>query len=122
MAKSVSKKQLFKGNAFNYIFLIIASLMETVLMMVTSIMLEKVIAVATANDLDGLYKQGTIFLILLVTMIAFFVCLLKIQPTFKKRALNQYKSNAYDGSLSLWTNDKLPCLFIFYSIYTKSTL
>lgn len=100
MAKSVSKKQLFKGNAFNYIFLIIAALMETALMMVTSIMLEKVIAVATANDLDGLYKQGAIFLILLVTMIAFFVCLLKIQPTFKKRALNQYKSNAYDAILS----------------------
>ena len=30
--------------------------------------------------------------------------------------------NIKNGSLSLWTNDKLPCLFIFYSIYTKSTL
>ena len=48
MTKYSVKKQLFKGNWLNFAFLTFASLLETALFMCISVMLEKVIAVATA--------------------------------------------------------------------------
>ena len=100
MAKSLSKKQLFKGNGFNFAFLTFAAMLETALMMSISVMMEKIIAIATANDLQGLYRQGLIFLGLAVISTLEYICLMKIKPTFKKRALSQYKNNAYDAILS----------------------
>ena len=100
MAKSISKKQLLKGNGFNFVFLTFSSLLETALMMCVSVMMEKIIAIATANDLQGLYRQGVIFLILALIFTASYICLLKIRPTFKKRALSQYKNNSYENILS----------------------
>lgn len=100
MSKTSIKKQLFKGNTFNFIFLTFAALLETAIMMCLSIMLEKVVAVATAKDLDGLYKQGLVFLIMLAVSTVAYILLMKIKPTFKKRALSQYKNNAYEHILS----------------------
>lgn len=100
MAKSLSKKQLFKGNGFNFAFLTFAAMLETALMMSISVMMEKIIAIATANDLQGLYRQGLIFLGLAVISTLEYICLMKIKPTFNKRALSQYKNNAYDAILS----------------------
>ena len=100
MAKQSIKKQLLKGNGFNFIFLTVSALLETALLMCVSVMLEKVIAVATAHDLQGLYMQGIIFLGLVVIFVVTYLCLLKIKPLFKKRALNQYKNNAYEHILS----------------------
>ena len=100
MSKTSIKKQLLKGNTFNFIFLTFAALLETAIMMCLSIMLEKVVAVATAKDLDGLYKQGLVFLIMLAVSTVAYILLMKIKPTFKKRALSQYKNNAYEHILS----------------------
>lgn len=100
MSKTSIKKQLLKGNTFNFIFLTFAALLETVIMMCLSIMLEKVVAVATAKDLNGLYKQGLVFLIMLAVSTIAYILLMKIKPTFKKRALSQYKNNAYEHILS----------------------
>ena len=99
MSKNSIKKQLLKGNTFNFIFLTFAALLETAIMMCLSIMLEKVVAVATAEDLDGLYKQGLVFLIMLAVSTVAYILLMKIKPTFKKRALSQYKNNAYEHIL-----------------------
>lgn len=100
MSKTSIKKQLLKGNTFNFIFLAFAALLETAIMMCLSIMLEKVVAVATAKDLAGLYKQGLVFLIMLAVSTVAYILLMKIKPTFKKRALSQYKNNAYEHILS----------------------
>ena len=100
MAKSLSKKQLLKGNRFNFAFLTFSSLLETALMMSLSVMLEKIIAIATANDLQGLYKQGLIFLTMAIFFAVDYIFLMKIKPTYKKRALSQYKNNAYEIILS----------------------
>ena len=100
MSKTSIKKQLLKGNTFNFIFLTFAALLETAIMMCLSIMLEKVVAVATAKDLSGLYKQGLVFLIMFAVSTVAYILLMKIKPTFKKRALSQYKNNAYEHILS----------------------
>ena len=100
MGKTSVKKQLFKGNWFNFGFLAFASLLQTALMMCTSVMLEKVIAVATAKDMDGLITQGLIFLGLAGIFLVAYLLLMKIRPTFKRRAMNQYKNNAYEQILS----------------------
>lgn len=89
------KKSLSKNNGFNFVFLTFSALLQTAIMMSVSIMLEKVIAVATAKDLQGLYTQGIIFIIMLAVGFACYICLMKIKPLFQKRALTQYKNNAY---------------------------
>ena len=100
MASSSIKKQLLKGNMVSFIFLTFAALLETAIMMCISIMLEKVIAVATAKDLDGLFKQGLVFIIMATISTISYLFLMKIKPAFKKRALKQYKNNAYEHILS----------------------
>ncbi len=100
MARSSIKKQLLKGNAVSFIFLTFAALLETAIMMCISIMLEKVIAVATAKDLEGLYRQGLVFIIMAVVATVSYLFLMKIKPAFKKRALRQYKNNAYEQILN----------------------
>lgn len=100
MSKTSIKKQLFKGNWFNFVFLIFASLLETAIMMCVSIMLEKVIAVATEKDMQGLINHGLIFLGLGGVCLVAYLLLMKIKPNFKKRAMNQYKNNAYEQILS----------------------
>lgn len=100
MSKTSIKKQLLKGNTFNFIFLTFAALLETAIMMCLSIMLEKVVAVATAKDLAGLYRQGIVFLIMVAVSTVAYLALMKIKPAFKKRALKQYKDNAYEYILN----------------------
>ncbi|MBR2337799.1 MAG: ABC transporter ATP-binding protein [Clostridia bacterium] len=100
MAKTSIQKQLLKGNKFNFIFLAFAALLETAIMMCISIMLEKIIAIATAKDLEGLFRQGLVFLIMGAVATVSYLFLMKIKPAFKKRALKQYKNNAYDHILN----------------------
>ena len=100
MARSSIKKQLLKGNTVSFMFLTFAALLETAIMMCISIMLEKVIAVATAKDLNGLYRQGLVFIIMAVVATVSYLFLMKIKPAFKKRALRQYKNNAYEQILN----------------------
>ena len=100
MAKTSIQKQLLKGNKFNFIFLAFAALLETAIMMCISIMLEKIIAIATAKDLEGLFRQGLVFIIMGAVATVSYLFLMKIKPAFKKRALKQYKNNAYDHILN----------------------
>ena len=94
MNKSV-KSYIYKGNIINFIILTFTSLFQTVGMIMISLMLEKIMAIATAKDMDALYQQGIIFLILLASSILMFVLITWLKPKFQKRAITQYKNNIY---------------------------
>ena len=51
MNKSV-KSYLYKGNIFNFIVLTFISICQTAVMIILSLMLEKIMAIAAAKDLD----------------------------------------------------------------------
>ena len=57
MNKSV-KSFIYKGNIINFIVLTFTSLLQTAAMIILAVMLEKIMAIATAKDLDALYEQG----------------------------------------------------------------
>ena len=63
MNKSV-KSYIYKGNIFNFIILTFTSLIQTAEMIILSLMLERIMAIATSKDLNALYEQGKLFLIL----------------------------------------------------------
>ncbi len=52
MNKSV-KSYIYKGNIFNFIVLTFTSLFQTAAMIIISLMLEKIMAIATAKDLGA---------------------------------------------------------------------
>ena len=56
MNKSV-KYYIYKGNLLNFIVLTFVSLFHTAALIMISLMLEKVMAIATAKDLEALYEQ-----------------------------------------------------------------
>ena len=64
--KKPVKHYIYKGNILNFIILTFTSLFQTAAMIIISLMLEKIMAIATAKDLDALYEQGIMFLVLLV--------------------------------------------------------
>ena len=94
MNKSV-KSYIYKGNIFNFIVLTFTSLFQTAALIILSLMLEKVMAIATAKDLEALYKQGIIFLVLLVSSLLMYVLITYLKPKYQKRAITQYKNNIY---------------------------
>ena len=98
MNKSV-KSYIYKGNLLSFIVLTFTSLFQTAAMIILSLMLEKVMAIATAKDLDALYEQGIIFLILLVSSILIYILVTYLKPKFQKKAINQYKTNIYEHIL-----------------------
>ena len=98
MNKSV-KSYIYKGNLLSFIVLTFTSLFQTAAMIILSLMLEKVMAIATAKDLDALYEQGIIFLILLVSSVLIYILVTYLKPKFQKKAINQYKTNIYEHIL-----------------------
>ena len=98
MNKSV-KSYMYKGNIFNFIVLVFTSLFQTAAMIIISLMLEKVMAIASAKDLEALYEQGIIFLILLALSILMYVLIIVLKPKYQKRAIMQYKNNIYSHIL-----------------------
>lgn len=94
------KKQIYKGNKFNFAILIIASLFETAMLLIISIMLEKVMAIAAADNINELYIQGGIFLALMATLILMYLLVMYIKPKYKKKAMLQYKNNIYEHILN----------------------
>ena len=94
MNKSV-KSYIYKGNIFNFIVLTFTSLFQTAGLIIMSLMLEKIMAIATSKDLEALYEQGIMFLILLVLGILMYVLIIYLRPRFQKRAITQYKNNIY---------------------------
>ena len=133
---------LYHKNIFNFIILVFTSLFETAGMIVLSLMLEKVMAIASSKDINALYEQGIVFLILLVLFILFGVLVTYLKPKYQKRALTQYKNNIYDQILnknissfskhntstyiSALTNDvnniETNYLFSAFTLITQSTL
>lgn len=89
------KSKLYEKNKLNFIFLTIFSLLETASTIIVSIMLEKLISIAYAKDMQEFKIQGIIFLILLLGMVFFFVIAVYVKPKYKKKALSQYKQNIY---------------------------
>ena len=99
MNKSV-KYFLYHKNIFNFIILVFTSLFETAGMIVLSLMLEKVMAIASSKDINALYEQGMVFLVLLVLFILFGALVTYLKPKYQKRALTQYKNNIYEQILN----------------------
>ena len=94
MIKSV-KSYIYKKNIFNFIVLTFLSLLQTAMMIIISLMLEKIMAIATAKDLDGLYKQVILFLILLPSSVIMYLLIVYLKPKYQKKAITQYKNNIY---------------------------
>ncbi len=94
MNKSV-KRFIYKGNILNFIILTFTSLFQTAAMIILSLMLEKIMAIATSKDIGALYEQGIIFLVLLVLGVLMYVLIISLRPKFQKRALTQFKNNIY---------------------------
>ena len=94
MEKNV-KSYIYKGNVFNFIVLTFTSLFQTAAMIIISLMLEKIMAIATAKNLEALYEQGIIFLVLLVLSVLMYILVTYLKPKYQKRAITQYKNNIY---------------------------
>ena len=93
------KNHIYKGNIINFSILSILSLFQTAMMIIISLMLERVIAIATSKDLDALYEQGFVFLGLLATSIVLYMLVIYLKPKYQKKALIQYKNNIYSHIL-----------------------
>jgi len=91
--------KIYEGNKFNFAFLLLSSFIEASGMIILSILLEKVMAIASSNNMNELYKQGLIFIILLLIMFVFYMFLLYVKPTYKMKAIEQYKNNIYNNLL-----------------------
>jgi ABC-type multidrug transport system fused ATPase/permease subunit len=98
MNKTV-KSYIYKGNIFNFIILTFTSLFQTVALIIVSLMLEKIMSIATAKDLNALYEQGVIFLVLLVSSILIYILITYLKPKYQKKAITQYKNNIYSQIL-----------------------
>ena len=96
MKRKELTKHLYKGNKLSYCFLTFASILETIFMMLISIMLERLLAIATDGTLDQLKEQLYIVIGVFVGMSLTYLCLYFIKPKYKKKALHQFKSNAYN--------------------------
>ena len=99
MDKSV-KSYIYKGNIFNFIVLVFVSLFQTAAMIIISLMLEKIMAIATAKDLNALYEQGIVFLVLFVLSILMYTLIVFLKPKYQKKAITQYKNNIYSHILA----------------------
>ena len=98
MNKSV-KSYIYKGNIFNFIILTFTSLFQTAEMIILSLMLERIMAIATSKDLNALYEQGKLFLILFVSGILAYFLIIYLKPKYQKKAITQYKNNIYNHIL-----------------------
>lgn len=89
------KTYIYKDNIFNFIVLTFTSLFQTAAMIIISLMLEKIMAIATSKNLQALYEQGIIFLILLASSILIYGLIIYLKPKYQKKAITQYKNNIY---------------------------
>ena len=94
MNKSV-KSYIYKGNILNFIILTFISLFQTAEIIIISLMLEKIMAIATVKDLEALYEQGIQFLVLLILSVLVYILVTYLKPKYQKRAITQYKNNIY---------------------------
>lgn len=104
MNKSV-KSFIYKGNIFNFIILTFTSLFQTAALIIVSLMLEKIMAIASSDDLNALYEQFIMFIILLVSSIIIFILITYLKPKYQKKAITQYKNNIYNQILDKSISD-----------------
>jgi len=104
MNKSV-KSFIYKGNIFNFIILTLTSLFQTAALIIVSLMLEKIMAIASSDDLNALYEQFIMFIILLVSSIIIFIFITYLKPKYQKKAITQYKNNIYNQILDKSISD-----------------
>ncbi len=93
-------KEFYKGNKLNFLFLLLASLVEALTLILVSLMLEKLLSIAASENMKELKEQGLLFLIILSVDIFFYLVLIYIKPLYKRKALNQYKNNIYNAVLN----------------------
>ena len=105
MTKREIKKQIIKGNKLNYAFLVFSSLFETSMMILISIMIEKIMAVATSKNIDDLYALVNVFILAVISTIIVYLITLYIKPKFRNRAILQYKNNIYKHILNKSIDD-----------------
>ena len=98
MNKSV-KSFIYKDNIFNFIVLTFTSLFQTAALIIVSLMLEKIMAIASSKNLSALYEQLIIFLILLASSIIIYILITYLKPKYQKKAITQYKNNIYNQIL-----------------------
>ena len=98
MNKSV-KSFIYKGNIVNFVILVVTSLLQTAVMIIISLMLEKLIAIATSKDIEALYEQGIMFLVLLALSLIMYFLIIYLRPKYQKKAITQYKNNIYSHIL-----------------------
>ena len=98
MNKSV-KSFIYKSNIFNFIVLTFTSLFQTAALIIVSLMLEKIMAIASSQDLKALYEQFIMFIVLLVASIIIFILIIYLKPKYQKKAITQYKNNIYNQIL-----------------------
>lgn len=94
------KKELYRNNKFNFFVLLITALTDTAIMILISLMLEKILSVAISKDLNSLYKNGFAFLIYLFIAIIIYTSNIIVKPIYQKRAITQYKNRIYNKILS----------------------
>ena len=98
MTNSV-KSYIYKGNIFNFIVLTFTSLFQTAALIIVSLMLEKIMAIASSENLNALYEQFVMFIVLLVSSIIIFILITYLKPKYQKKAITQYKNNIYNKIL-----------------------
>ena len=86
---------IYKGNIFNFIVLTFTSLFQTAALIIISLMLEKIMAIATAKDLEAIYEQGIMFLVLFGLSVLMYMLITYLKPKYQKKAITQYKNNIY---------------------------
>ena len=89
------KSYIYKGNIFNFLILTFTSLFQTAALIIISLMLEKIMAIATAKDLEALYEQGIMFLVLFGLSVLMYMLITYLKPKYQKKAITQYKNNIY---------------------------
>jgi ATP-binding cassette subfamily C protein len=89
------KKELYHKNKFNFFILLVVSFTDTIEAIVLSLLLERILAVATSGTMNDLYKEVMIFIVLL--LVAIICCVLNVilKPKYQKKAITQYKNNIY---------------------------
>lgn len=98
MTNSV-KSYIYKGNIFNFIVLTFTSLFQTAALIIVSLMLEKIMAIASSENLNALYEQFVMFIVLLVSSIIIFILITYLKPKYQQKAITQYKNNIYNKIL-----------------------
>lgn len=89
------KKALYHKNKLNFFILLIVSFTDTIEAIVLSLLLERILAVATSGTMNDLYKEVMIFIVLLLVAIICFVLNVILKPKYQKKAITQYKNNIY---------------------------